>query len=275
MRRLLPGLLVLLAALPAAANAATHDTLTVVSLNLWNDQGEWPRRLARIVPGLRALNADVILLQEVLQHPGLPNQALTIAESLGVQAHFASVDSVTRPKRYGNAILTRWPVLRADDRNLAPADDYRVATHVVIRRNGRAIDVYDTHLHHTLEGAAIRATQLRDLLAFVDATRGAGALVLGGDFNAALEAPEMGLLAGRFVDAYAATHPGHAGPESTTLNPAFGYPPRQIDHVFAPREGRPALTPVSCDLLFRDAGPDSVWATDHFGVVARFAIGRR
>lgn len=271
--RLVPLLMMSLSVGPLdAARAGAGDTLTVVTLNIWNDQAEWPRRLPKIVAGLRALHPDVICLQEVLQNPALPNQARTLADSLGCQAHFTSVDDETRPKRYGNAILTRHRVRHAGGRALAPADDYRTVAHVRLDWKGRRLDVYDTHLHHTLEGSAIRETQIRDLLAFIDSTRGGGALVLAGDFNAGLEAAEMRLLEPAFLDAYATTHPGAHGAETATLNQAFGHPPRCIDHIFAAREGRPTLTPVAADILFRDAGPDSVWASDHFGVVARLVV---
>ncbi len=267
-------LLVGLAVAPRPAPAAETDTLTVITLNLWNDQGDWPRRLAKILAGLRALHPDVVCLQEVLQHATLRNQAATIADSLGFHTYFASVDSVTRVKRYGNAIVTPHRILLAEGKELEPRDDYRTVAHVRIDFRGRAIDVYDTHLHHTSEGGAIRATQIADLLAYIAATRGPGALVLAGDFNAASDAPEMRPLAPAFVDGYPVVNPGRGAAETTTLNPAFGHSPRQIDHVFVPRAGRPALVPLTADLLFRDAGPDSIWASDHFGVVVRLAVVR-
>ncbi len=255
--------------LPAPARAAAADTLTVVTLNLWNDQHGWPARLRRIVAELRAIRPDVLCLQEVLQNPSLPNQAATLADSLGMSWHFASVDDSTRAKRYGNAILARHPVLRTDDVKLRPLDDWRVATHVRIAFAGRAVDVYDTHLHHTREGGAIRAAQVRDLLAFVDSTRGDGQLVLAGDFNAQAGAPELRPLASRYADAWWVVHPRATPDEAATLNPLLGESRGQIDHVFVPRGRGRALAPAACEVLFRSCGPDSVWASDHFGVLAR------
>ena len=51
--------------------------LTLVTLNLWHDKGDWPKRERLIVAALRDLHPDVITLQEVFQHEGLPNQAKT------------------------------------------------------------------------------------------------------------------------------------------------------------------------------------------------------
>jgi endonuclease/exonuclease/phosphatase family metal-dependent hydrolase len=261
------------AATPGGTLAAAGDTLTVVTLNIWNDQHDWPRRMAMIVSGLRELRPDVICLQEVLQHATLRNQAETLADSLGCRAYFVSVDSVTRVKRYGNAILTPHRVLLAGGWNLLPADDYRVAAHVRIDWKGRAIDVYDTHLHHTREGSGIRATQIGDLLAYIDSSRGGGPLVLAGDFNAALGAPEMLRVERGYRDVYNATHADAAGGTPSTLNPLLGNAPNHIDHIFVARGARAGLVPLSSGLLFTSAGPDSVWASDHFGVVARLRLG--
>jgi endonuclease/exonuclease/phosphatase family metal-dependent hydrolase len=265
---ILATLLLLAVAAPSPGSRAPAD-LTVVTLNLWHDQRDWPRRLSVILAGLRRLDPDVICLQEVLQHRALRNQAETLADSLGCRVHFTSVDSVHREKRYGNAILTRHRVLHTGGRNLEPADDYRTVAHVRIAFDGRPIDVYDTHLHHTREGGAIRAAQIRDLLAYIDSTRGDGAVVLAGDFNAELGTPEMRLLEARFTDAFRALHPSATRAEALTFNPVFGPDPGAIDHVFVARSGRERLVPVASEILFRSVGPDSTWASDHFGVLTR------
>jgi endonuclease/exonuclease/phosphatase family metal-dependent hydrolase len=254
-----------------AVEPPAADTLTVVTLNLWHDQGDWPKRLAKIVAGLRALSPDVICLQEVLQHPGLPNQAGTLAESLGCSAHFVSVDPPERPKRYGNAILTPHRVLGTGGRFLLPLDDWRVVAHVRVEVRGRPVDVYDTHLHHTREGGAIRAAQIRDLLAFVDSTRSAAPVVLAGDFNCELGSPELAPVEEAWTDAFAFTHPGARHEDAVTLNVALGNLPMAIDHVFVPRADRARLMPASAAIVLNDPGGDGVWPSDHFGVVVKLA----
>jgi endonuclease/exonuclease/phosphatase family metal-dependent hydrolase len=258
-----------------AARAEATDTVTVVTLNLWHDQRDWPKRLAVILAAMRELRPDVLCLQEVLQHASLRNQAETLSDSLDYHAHFSSVDEPHAVKRYGNAILTRHPVLRVGGRNLDPANDYRTVAHVRIDFRGCVVDVYDTHLHHTAEGGTTRAVQVRDLIAFIDSTRGDGAVVLAGDFNAGLETPELRRLAPTFADAFRSLHPSATRAEAATYNPIFGVDPGAIDHVFVSKVARPRLTPLSCDIIFRSLGPDSVWASDHFGVIARFGVGGR
>lgn len=258
-----------------AVHTARADTLTVVTLNLWHDQRDWPKRVAVILAEMRSLRPDVICLQEVLQHETLRNQAQTLADSLGLYMHFTSVDSETSSKRYGNAILTRHRVRTTGGKALAPLDDYRTVAHMRIDFAGRPLDVYDTHLHHTPEGAAIRSTQIRDLLAFIDSTRGPGAMVLAGDFNTRPDTPELELLAPAFQNVFLAVHPRATPAEAATFNPRFSVAPGHIDHIFVPRRSRPSLVPLASQILFRDPGPDSVWASDHFGVMARLRVGRR
>lgn len=257
---------------PASAGAA--DTLTVVTLNLWHDQRDWPKRLNVILAEMRRIRPDVLCLQEVLQNPALRNQAETLGDSLGCQVRFASVDGPDSPKRYGNAILTPHRVLADGSRNLAPADDYRCVAHVRFEWRGRAIDAYSTHLHHTPAGGAIRTTQIRHLLAYVDSTRGDGPMLLAGDFNAELGTPEMKRVTARHLDAFRVAHPKASRTEAATFNTRFGVDPGAIDHIFVERRGKARLTPVECDVIFRTVGADSVWASDHFGVVAKLRVGK-
>lgn len=260
-----------LAACGTTRPAAPAPTLSVVTFNIWHNQSDWPGRLAQILAELRALAPDVICLQEVLQNPELPNQAQTIADSLGYHVYFASVDSVGRPKRYGNAILTRHPVLATHWRALDPADDYRNAAHLRLAWAGRPVDVYTTHLHYSGAdgGEAVRSRQIRDLLAFIDATAAGASVILTGDFNTLPGNASLRLLDDRFLDAYALLHPGADRP--TTLNPHAGHTPRWIDYLFVARAGgRDAgLRPVAAEVVFDRPGPDSLWASDHFGVYTR------
>ena len=263
-----------LCSIPAGASAATSDTLTVVTLNLWHDSHDWPKRLNVIVAEMRCVHPDVLCLQEVLQNPSLRNQAETLGDSLGCHVQFASVDGPERPKRYGNAILTPHRVLVGESRNLAPADDYRAVAHVRFAWRGHAIDAYSTHLHHTPEGGSIRATQIRHLLAYVDSTRGDGPTVIAGDFNAELGTPEMDLITAGHLDAFQVVHPKASRAEAATYNQRFGPDPGVIDHIFVERKAASRLTPIACDLIFRTVGPDSVWASDHYGVVAKIRAGK-
>ncbi|HAJ04848.1 MAG TPA: hypothetical protein DCL55_16730 [Brevundimonas sp.] len=262
----------LLAALPALSLAACAtgrsggyaSGLTVATFNIWHDQGDWPARLPLIEATLRAADAVVIGLQEVLQNgDALPNQARTLADRLGMQMVFSSVDAEDQPRRYGNALLTRLPILDDDSIRLEPLDDYRTAQRIRSRRaDGTVIDIANTHFHHTPDGGAIRARQIAHLLDWLpdDGTP----LILMGDLNAPLDNPEMAPLRARFSEALWTLHPDQA--DRTTLNTALGHRSVQIDHILYEAA---AFTPVEAAIV-GDQPVGEVWPSDHFAKVTRF-----
>ncbi|HEY0504248.1 MAG TPA: endonuclease/exonuclease/phosphatase family protein [Lysobacter sp.] len=256
------------AGVPSPQRVAT-DHVDVVTLNLWHDRGDWPRRQAMIEDELRRLDPDVILLQEVLQDAALPNQAQALAQRLGYHWHFVSVDAPQRARRYGNAILTREAMTRRGSRALQPHDDYRIAGWARTTVRGRPLDVYVVHLNFTDRSGATRARQIDDLMAFVAATSGEGASIIGGDFNTVASSPELAPLRAGFVDAYAAAHAdADTDGAHATLNPAFN-PPARIDRIYL-RAGS-FERPQARRILDRPAA-DGTWASDHFGVWARLHL---
>ena len=269
-RTLLAGLAAspLAAGLTACATtpvAGAERQLKLVTFNIWhNAGGAWPARLPLLLEAIRAENPDVIALQEVLEdaNVGLPNQARTIADALGgYEMHFMSTDAEGAPRRYGNAILSRLPVLAHDTRKLAPLDDYRTAIRARISLGGKAIDIVDTHLAWKPEQAPMRAEQLADLLQWLpqDGTP----LIVMGDFNAVQEDAGLNVLtSSRFFSALP------RGSAETTLNPAKGHAPRVIDHIFVEaahfRPGSASvigMTPVNGE-----------YPSDHFGVAATVTL---
>jgi endonuclease/exonuclease/phosphatase family metal-dependent hydrolase len=256
------------AALPMPSFAHDRDdTLTVVTLNLWHDKADWPRRKALIVRTLKSLHPDVIALQEVLQHETLPNQAKALADALGYHYVFASVDAPDKVRRYGNAVLTRHRILAQEWKALKPLDDYRVVVHVRIGIGAHALDVYATHLNFLPEGGPVRREQIADLLEYERATSNGDPTLLVGDFNAPANAPEFAALTPRFGDAYDLRHPDAAqdAREHSTLNLAF-YAPLRIDHVMVECD---AFAVVDAKRLFDRQEPDGTWASDHFGIWTR------
>ncbi|MBO9662561.1 endonuclease/exonuclease/phosphatase family protein [Dokdonella sp.] len=268
MRGVLRLVLALAAAVaaPGACAGGGRDTLSVVTLNLWHDKADWPKRQALIAETLKKRRPDVIALQEVLQHETLPNQAQTLAAALGYRCVFVSTDPPERQRRYGNAVLTRHPILREEWKALRPLGDYRTALHLRLGVGARSLDVYATHLAYEAEAGAVRREQVEDLLAWRDATAQGDASIVVGDFNAPADAPEFAPLAARYRDAYDTRHPDAAqdSREHSTLNLAY-YAPLRIDHVmFDPHR----LTVVEARRLFDRADRNGTWASDHYGVFA-------
>ena len=248
----------------SVANAG--DDISVVTLNLWHDKADWPARQRIISATLRTLRPDVIVLQEVLQHAKLANQAMTLAQTLGYAYRFASLDAEGAERRYGNAVLTRHRILADGWAALAPHDDYRSALHVRIGIGQHSVDVYATHLHYQPAGAAVRRQQVEGLLTFVAQTRSSEAVIVAGDFNAPADAPEFVAMTAAFDDAYDTVHPEAAQTafEHSTLNP-FLLPALRVDHVWFARSRFRAMSAMR---LFDHPGDDGTWASDHFGIHA-------
>ena len=126
---------------PAAADVGT---LKIATLNLYHDKDDWPRRRVQIVEEFRRQQPDAIALQEVIQREGLVNQAEWLAGQLGYAWHFVSTDPAGKPMRYGNAILTRHPILLRGEERLRPLDDSRTAGLLRIEHARTCVE----HLRH-------------------------------------------------------------------------------------------------------------------------------
>ena len=250
----------------AAPTGTATDSFDVVTFNLYHDRAAWPPRKPLVVEALRQLDPDVIVLQEVLQHDTLPNQAEDLAQALGYQAYFISIDPPGKVRRYGNAILTRDPVLARGWVPLRPLQDSRSAGWVRIEHAGKPVTVYATHLHHQDDdaGRAMRREQLDDLLALVSRTSAGTPSIIAGDFNSAAGNPELSVLQPQFVEAFTALHPDDTHP---TLNPFyFNDDHRRIDHVYVQQA---AWTPLEARIVLDREGAPGVWPSDHFGVFVR------
>ena len=243
---------------------ASGPSLTLVTFNIWHNQGDWAARLPLLIAAIRAENPDVIALQEVLEDAavGLPNQARTIADALGgYEMHFVSTDAEGAPRRYGNAILSRLPVLAHDWKKLEPLDDYRTAVRARVDVGGRAVDIVNTHLAWQADAQAVRARQLADLMAWLP--KDGTPLIATGDFNAVQEDAGLAVLTGeRFFSALP------RGSAPTTLNRAKGHPPRVIDHIFAEAA---RFAPVRAAVIGAEP-TGGEYPSDHFGVAATIRL---
>jgi endonuclease/exonuclease/phosphatase family metal-dependent hydrolase len=241
------------------------DSLSLVTLNIYHDADDWMLRRPLIIKGLKELLPDVIVLQEVLQHETLRNQASDIAEALGYEEWFVSASPRGDERRFGNAILTRHPVLERTEHRLHPLDDWRTLAHARLEICGRMVDIYGTHLHHTREGEGIRARQVRDIVSAIEVRGDGTSSILAGDFNATVIAPELGPLLAQYFDAF-----GRVEEEAhriTTLNPHYfdTEMQRRIDHIFAER-GR--FEVLEARRVLDRPDDSATWPSDHFGVFA-------
>lgn len=256
------------------ATDAQSTDFKLMTYNIWFDSQNWPARLNYMLSEIREINPDVICLQEVIQRTNLPNQAATLADSLGYFYVFASVDGPGSATRFGNAILSRYPIVEDNWVALKPLNDFRTALHARIEVAGNDIDIYNTHLHNTAVGVNIRTEQITDLLAFVEETQleGPGYQFLCGDFNSNPDWEEMQLVYEVFEDVYPIFHPDHLDPIHGTLNFNLEHQQRRIDYVFFKREGSERIKPQSASIEIDEQSPTGIWGSDHFAVVGDFRI---
>jgi endonuclease/exonuclease/phosphatase family metal-dependent hydrolase len=158
--------------------------------------------------------ADVILLQEMDEEA-----TRRIADTLSMwYVYYPAVFHLRTDRRFGNAVLSRWPIV--EDRKLILPHlsrivrTQRVATAATIRVAQFLVRVYSIHLG-TMAGMspAARRDQLRTVLADADRY---SRVVIGGDMNDA----GIGLVAREAGYAW----PTQRGPATTRLG--------RLDHIF-------------------------------------------
>ena len=252
---------------------------------------------------LAATRGDIIGLNEVF-YPRVVNgdsrPALeALADRLGM--HFVFGPCLRWPAQdnmpgdaYGNALLSRWPILASAAHHLTPVPDKEQRGLLEARialPNGRAFTIYVTHLDHTSEEA--RLVQLRALRTWTVRDRNRPHAVVG-DFNAIAAwdhaaAPDgLGHLA-RTPKGQNLAHAAQGGPQVVGQMLKAGYvdayaqvgapgaqsyiaeidPVIRIDYIFLSASLAPALT--ECEIWQEAPGQE---ASDHRPVVAEFDLTR-
>jgi endonuclease/exonuclease/phosphatase family metal-dependent hydrolase len=216
----------------------------LVTFNTHHGVGEDQRHdLPRLAKVLQGVDADVVCLQEVDRYFGDRSddvdQALLLSRALDMQLAWGPAIDEPRPgdrpdRQYGNAVLSRLPILVSDVHPLPGAGEPRTALRTMIELDGGALWVTTTHL--STGSADRRAEQAAVLAGLYEESMETGVVV--GDFNTRPDAAELAPLRERFTDAWelAREREDRAGrrfwhrAEGST-HPAHG-PHRRIDQVW-------------------------------------------
>lgn len=249
----------------------------------WNVQwqfGEWESRQPAIMATLRALDADVVMLQETLR-----GQVERLAGELEYHHVWAGHDPHGAPERnMGNAILSRWPITSDAHRFLEDAEgrSYRTILMADIASPTGPLPMFTAHLEHRFDQSATRVNQLQLASEFIEEhCTGTFPPILTGDLNAVHDSDEIRKLTGRstpyvqgriWTDAWEQVGDGD-GITWSKQNPYINnsaWPNRRLDYVLIgwPRENRPTGNPQEA-WLFGIEPVDGVVASDHYGIAVR------
>jgi beta-glucosidase-like glycosyl hydrolase/endonuclease/exonuclease/phosphatase family metal-dependent hydrolase len=256
--------------------------LTVASYNIHAGAGEDNVfDLDRTAQALKALNADIIGLQEVDVHWDARSDWLdTIAElaaKLGMHPAFAPIYDFDPPaagqprRQYGVGLLSRFPLVRVENHPItrlstqdpnpvpAPAPGFLEAE---VEVRGKRLHVYCTHLDYRAD-PAVRRLQVADTLQILAQDRRGDLQVLVGDFNAEADAPELSGLWTRLTDAWTAAGETAGGPftypavaatkriDFVTVGSGLRVRRAEVPAEVPPAEAASDHRPIIADLSFR------------------------
>ncbi len=179
--------------------------------------------LKRTASVLTALNPDVVFLQEVdCRRPrtGMRHQPAFLAKMLNMDYAYGAVKHY-RPGSYGNAILSRYPIVNYKN-HILPGEDQRCCLEAEIVTPLSNITVFGLHLGLK---AAERYCHLQDII-LPRVTAVSSPVILGGDFNARPESNEISLVKDCLQDSFQA----NSG-ECTYTFPS-DLPNVRIDYIF-------------------------------------------
>jgi endonuclease/exonuclease/phosphatase family metal-dependent hydrolase len=282
--------------------------LRVVTLNFWGTEPPLDRRIALAVRQLKALDVDVVCMQEVRPLDGVRGRttAEAIADELGMAAHYAvavewedGAHAKLPAGQEGLAVIAKKIV----DARALPLPEPRIADarlllSAQVETAGGPIWVHTTHLHYRLDDGVAREHQV---LAIDEAIRGFGRgntdapQILCGDMNAVPDSDEMRFLRGlttlggrrtHFQDAWLRLHrectPGDGPAEGITWSSENALTralrsldiDRRIDYIYVTsrkKDGRATVHDCRVVLTERD-GADDVCASDHYGLLAEIQV---
>jgi len=172
--------------------------MRIVTYNIHKGRGMDGRTsVKRIIDVLSEVDADIIALQEIFsvskEHTG---QVETIASNLGLHSAFGCTRH-HRGRPYGNAILTRWPILTSCEMNISHGSrERRGCVRADLKTPRGNLHVFNIHMGTSYFE---RRHQVRNLLSSkqfdADLT---GPRVLVGDFNEWIKGLTTRLLSDKF-----------------------------------------------------------------------------
>jgi len=252
-------------------------------------QSHLEERLDMTIRELKALEPDIIALQEASQSRWHGNVPERIARELGFSVvfapatdrifHFAPLDTLIVTLmgfKEGSAILSRFPIVAAEIFDL-PRCQRRLEPRILLRAEISTpvggLQVYSTHI------ARGDQCQMQRVGEIVRNHRGSRPSLLMGDFNTLETSTVLAALRDEagFVDVFRTANPDHPGPtvwqrievERPTVS-------RRVDFIFLSggleSTGRVRSSRVVLDRPGSLPDGAALWPSDHYGVFAEVDI---
>jgi endonuclease/exonuclease/phosphatase family metal-dependent hydrolase len=216
--------------------------------------------LLRIAELIKREGADIVALQEVdkgVERTGRRDLPGELAALTGMTCVFSN-NYAFQGGEYGNAVLTRFPVLSATNTNLKMlhAREPRGLQQLVLEVGGHQLRVFNTHLDAGHDDAE-RWSLLAQVGTVIKSVAGKQPVLLCGDFNATPETRISAQLNQWFDDTWKVVGQGNG---CTIPSDA---PHHRIDYLWSSKNG--PITPLKAWVPVSKA-------SDHLPVVAEFRL---
>lgn len=241
---------------PQSEITSATDELTLMSWNVhYGVDADAAVDLEQFARSIEEQGPSIVTLQEVSRGwvlGGGVDMSTWLAQRLDMHVAYAPAAD----RQFGNAILTNLPTSNVTvvDLPYGQGPQERSAVALDVETPGGPIRIVSVHLQHKGDHVPTRLDEIDTLLA---ATADAPALIIGGDFNARPDSPEID----RMTDSGLVSAQDVSG-DPTALTDPSDDPVKRIDWVF----GR-GVTFTETDVL------SDVLSSDHLPLVARFTRG--
>ncbi|HZK35159.1 MAG TPA: endonuclease/exonuclease/phosphatase family protein [Bacillota bacterium] len=231
-------------------------TLTFLSFNIRSARDEDGNvHIDSIIDEIRDSGAEIIGLQEVerfMPRTGYVDQIKKIAAELDYHFFYGSNLNILGA-RYGNAILSKFPIITAKNHRLPKLKlEPRGLIEAQIDTGDYIINVYVTHLGLDAQERMRQMAFIYDIISTSDED-----LILMGDFNNRPDSPEMELVKTEFIDVAEAFNMGDEYTYSLYNSSLQG----RLDRIYASQEN--SLEDYSYILSE---------VSDHCGIIVKIGI---
>ena len=242
--------------------------MKLITLNTWGKSGPYQKRWNYLLETLQTLKPDVLCLQEVAD-----DELTQLLQKTFQFKHHAAAYSA------GLLLISKLPLsenLTIDYQHVSPSEkNYeRKAVMTKVKVGNQNLIIANTHLAWRAEDRSVRNGQISELLKAVKKT-GFPALICG-DLN---DIPESSILEETRLAEYENLLQAFQ-PEAITWdnrNPfiqshSVRFPDRQVDYILIHNLAARILKTKDCVVTFDRHNQESIYPSDHYGIVAEFEV---